>query len=68
MKNGERCLHSQGTDVSSGTFLYAFLFPSADVKNEAQESTWRVLRTLTQPLGNRVDIEVKILLPPNLPS
>lgn len=50
VKNWERCLHSQGT-VSPGTFLYACPFPSSDVKNEAQESTLRVLRTLTEPLG-----------------
>lgn len=63
MKNWECCLHSQGTDVLSGTFPYACPLPIPNIKNEVQKSTLRVLRTLTEPLGNRIDTEVKILLP-----
>lgn len=40
-------------------------FPLSNIKNEVQESIFRVLRTLTELMGNKVDIKVKILLPPN---
>ena len=65
MKNCECCLHSQGAAVASGTFPNACPFSTANVKNEARESTLRVLGTLTEPLGDaRADTEAKILLLP----
>ena len=47
------------------TVPYACPFPLSNIKYEVQESLVRVLRTLTELMGNRVDTKVKILLPPN---